>query len=558
MKYLSLTVAASALLLAPATAHAQLFGGFDNSTVLGGLTGAGIGGAIGSNLAGSGNRDEGTAIGAALGGLAGAAYGNSRSNYYGNPYAGSFNPGFSGNSLLGTAIGAGIGGAIGSNLAGSGVRQEGTAIGAVLGGLAGNALTSRSRYGNSGFGGNAGFGAPAFGAPGFGAPAFGGGFVPPSYGPAFPPVGLPPVGLPPIGLPPMPAPQFGATLPPIPMGGTSLIPGGFVEAGTFANTTTILPPAMPAPIPTFVSAPAPAPVFQPLSNAFTGVTVAASNVTLAGPSYSAPTYSNSTRYGDSIGSTVTQDYVGSTGVVYQPKPLVLRGMSAPKRQVVVIERDHYTSSPSVVSTHSHNHGYTSAPVKSGPSITADTVNINYGNNSQVGTTSSNNGSTVGTGHGHGYTTPSYVAPTYVAPTVSHSERYSAPVAPVLRGSVNTGSYSVGSASVLGGYESSSVIAPASAGAGGSYYVGSGQTFLAPGAAEIAADCATSTFGCAGSASNSQSYNWNTAPASNTSYGTSYNHGYSHKAKSGGYSYCDSDNIYNDDGALLVGGSPVCR
>lgn len=142
MKILTLGAATLALLALPLTANAQLFGGFDNNTLLGGAVGAGLGGAIGSNLAGAGVRNEGTAIGAALGGLAGAAYGNSRSNFGGNPYAGTFNPGFNGGNLVGTGIGAGLGGVIGSNLAGSGQRQEGTAIGAVLGGLAGYGIAN--------------------------------------------------------------------------------------------------------------------------------------------------------------------------------------------------------------------------------------------------------------------------------------------------------------------------------------------------------------------------------------------------------------------------------
>lgn len=618
MKFLSLTAAAAALLLAPTTAHAQLFGGFDNSSVLGGLAGAGIGGAIGSNLAGSGNRDEGTAIGAALGGLAGVAYGNRNSRYGGNPYAGSFNPGFSGNSLLGTALGAGIGGAIGSNLAGSGVRQEGTAIGAVLGGLAGNAISSRSRYGNQGFGGNSfsggGFGgtsrygsnAPVMG--GFGAPAFGGGFAPASYGPGF---GAPGFGAPSFGPAPfvpgpfIPAPQFGATLPPFPTGGTSFVPGGFVNAGTFAT-------AVPAPQPTF--RPAPMPVYQPLSTAFSGVTYAAPNVSLAGPSLRSTTYGNSNRYGDSIGSTTTQNYSGSTRI---NAPLILRGPSAPRSQMVVIERDHYSPRVSNVSSHSHTSGYTSAgqsyggehnhggimaprgssaPVSSGQSIHAETVNINYGNNSQVGTTSSNNGSTVGAGHSHSgqvsqssYTAPTYSAPTYSAPSSS----YTAPSGPIdfgdgigdgtwgsNGGSVNTGSYSVGSTSVLGGYQGYSNAAPvytssssryssgetyaptvtpsSSAGEGGQYMITSGQSYQAPSAAEFAANCAAGSAGCG--SSNGSSYDWNTAspaPAYGTSYG-SQSSSYGHGTDTGSYSYCGSNKTYNKDGGLVLGGSPVCR
>ena len=151
MKLLMTGAAIAALSFAPSVANAQLFGGFDNNTLLAGTAGAALGGVIGSNLAPNGLGDEYTAIGATLGGLAGAAYGNSRSRYGNNPYAGSFNPGFNGSNLAGTVIGAGLGGAIGSNLAGSGVRQEGTAIGAALGGLAGYALAngrSNARYGS--------------------------------------------------------------------------------------------------------------------------------------------------------------------------------------------------------------------------------------------------------------------------------------------------------------------------------------------------------------------------------------------------------------------------
>ena len=96
MKYLLTTVAVATMAFMPATAQAQLFGGLDNGTLLGGAAGAGLGGVIGSNLAGSGVQDEGTAIGAVLGGLAGASFANSRSNFGGNPFAGQFNPGFNG------------------------------------------------------------------------------------------------------------------------------------------------------------------------------------------------------------------------------------------------------------------------------------------------------------------------------------------------------------------------------------------------------------------------------------------------------------------------------
>ncbi len=148
MKLLLSTAAIAAMVFVPASASAQ-FLGLDTNTVFSGTAGAGLGGVIGHQIAGSGNRTEGAAIGALVGGLAGSAYGNSQSSYGGNPYAGQFNPGFNGGNLAGTAVGAGLGGVLGSNLAGSGQREEGTAIGAVLGGAAGYALAngrSNSRY----------------------------------------------------------------------------------------------------------------------------------------------------------------------------------------------------------------------------------------------------------------------------------------------------------------------------------------------------------------------------------------------------------------------------
>ncbi|MEP6342804.1 MAG: glycine zipper domain-containing protein [Maricaulaceae bacterium] len=146
MKYFKTTVAALTLTLAlSTTANAQLFGGFDNNTVLAGGAGAGLGAVIGRQIAPRGNRTEGAAIGALVGGLGGAAYGNQKSRYGGNPYAGQFNPGFNGRNLIGTGAGAALGGVIGSNIAGRGQRQEGTAIGAVLGGAAGYALANRGQ-----------------------------------------------------------------------------------------------------------------------------------------------------------------------------------------------------------------------------------------------------------------------------------------------------------------------------------------------------------------------------------------------------------------------------
>ena len=264
MKFLMTTVAVAAMAFVPATAQAQLFGGLDNGTLLGGTVGAGIGGAIGSNLAGSGVRDEGTAIGAVIGGLAGAAYANSRSSYYGNPYAGQFNPGFSGNNLLGAGIGAGIGGAIGSNLAGSGVRQEGTAIGALLGGAAGYALSNRSsRYG--GVGPQGGFGPGAIPGGGYAGGFNGGGFGP--SGPGF--VGGPGFG--PVG-PGFGAPGFGAPV----FNGPQFLPSGQFISGPIMPVTRFV---QPAPRPVILSQPRT--VFTaPVS---TGVTYAAPTVRLAGP-----------------------------------------------------------------------------------------------------------------------------------------------------------------------------------------------------------------------------------------------------------------------------------
>lgn len=73
--YLFGTAAAVALLATPAIANAQI--NFDNRNDYY-ATGAGavLGGVIGSNLAGSGVQDEGTAIGAVVGGVLGNAIGN--------------------------------------------------------------------------------------------------------------------------------------------------------------------------------------------------------------------------------------------------------------------------------------------------------------------------------------------------------------------------------------------------------------------------------------------------------------------------------------------------
>ena len=272
MKILMTTVAVAAMAFVPATAQAQLFGGFDNGTLLGGAAGAGLGGVIGSNLAGSGRGDEGTAIGAVVGGLAGASFANQQSNFAGNPFAGQFNPGFTGRNLIGTGIGAGIGGAIGSNLAGSGVRQEGTAIGAVLGGAAGYALANRgssfanqgsSRYGGVGpqgiIGSQGGFGPQG---------GFGGGFVPPTSGfvggPGFMAAGF--------GAPAFGAPGFGAPV----FSGPQFVPSGQFISGPVLPVTRFVQPA-----PRRVILSQPRTVFTaPVS---TGITHSAPNVRLAGP-----------------------------------------------------------------------------------------------------------------------------------------------------------------------------------------------------------------------------------------------------------------------------------
>ena len=246
MKHLFGGAAALALLAFPVSAQAQLFGNLDNSTLLGGTAGAGLGAVLGSQIAPSGNRTEGAAIGALAGGLLGASYGNSRSTYYGNPYAGQFNPGFNGRNLLGAGIGAGIGGALGSNLAGSGQRQEGTAIGAVLGGLAGYSLANRgqgSRYDG----------------PAYGGPAYGGGYVGGGYGPGYAPgfgPGLNGYGAPGV----VPVGGFGpSVVPPAPVfttpgySGPSFVPSGQFISGPVVPVTTYSQPqtvitAAPAPI----------------------------------------------------------------------------------------------------------------------------------------------------------------------------------------------------------------------------------------------------------------------------------------------------------------------
>lgn len=126
MKFFTTATAIAALLCVPATAHAQ----FDGRTLVGGAIGAGIGGVIGSNLAGGGVQDEGTAIGAVLGGLAGASIANrTRSNYgnyyggghgygHGNAYGGGY--GYAGRSRYGSGYSYGSGHSYGGGHSGHG------------------------------------------------------------------------------------------------------------------------------------------------------------------------------------------------------------------------------------------------------------------------------------------------------------------------------------------------------------------------------------------------------------------------------------------------------
>lgn len=170
---LSMTALAAAMMM-PTAASAQMFGGnnFNSNTLIGAVAG----GALGSNLAGSGVQQEGTAIGAVLGGLAANAYTNRGSSRYGGGYPAYGRTNNSG--LMGAGIGALAGGVLGSNLAGSGVQQEGTAIGAVVGGLVGYGLTNRSNgYNNYGGSSRYGYTPPSYG-------TFGGNIVAPPPMPA--------------------------------------------------------------------------------------------------------------------------------------------------------------------------------------------------------------------------------------------------------------------------------------------------------------------------------------------------------------------------------------
>ena len=159
MKVLLTTAAVAAMALIPAAASAQ-FATHNTNTVFGGTVGAGLGGIVGSRVAGSGNRTEGAIIGAAVGGLAGSALANGRSaSRYGSTASG-----------FGAPVGGGFvpAGGFGAPVGGGFVSSGG--FGAPAGGfVSGPGVVGAP----AGFGGAPGFGAPAFGAPvgGFGAPA---------------------------------------------------------------------------------------------------------------------------------------------------------------------------------------------------------------------------------------------------------------------------------------------------------------------------------------------------------------------------------------------------
>lgn len=123
--------------------------GFNTRNLVGAGIGAGLGGVIGSNLAGPGQRQEGTAIGAVLGGVAGYALSNRGSSRYGNY-------GQQGGYLSGPA---------GNGYVGGGLPYGGYSYG-------GQEFSIRSAFISS----------PAFGAPGF--PA-----APIMHGPQFVPSG---------------------------------------------------------------------------------------------------------------------------------------------------------------------------------------------------------------------------------------------------------------------------------------------------------------------------------------------------------------------------------
>ena len=167
--------------------------GFNGRNLTGAGIGAGLGGIIGSNLAGSGVRQEGTALGAVLGGAAGFALANRGSSRYGGLQGGGFSGGFNGG--------------------GFGPAGPGS-------------------VGGPGFASGPAFGAPSFGAPGFG--PTGPGFV---GGPAF--GGAPGFGGP--GLPLAPV-----------LSGPQFVPSGQFISGPIMPVTRFV---QPAPRPVILSQP---------------------------------------------------------------------------------------------------------------------------------------------------------------------------------------------------------------------------------------------------------------------------------------------------------------
>ena len=188
--------------------------GFNGRNLAGAGIGAGLGGIIGSNLAGSGVRQEGTALGAVLGGAAGFALANRGSSRYGGLQDGGFSGGFNGGGF----------------------------------GPAGPGFASGPAFGAPGFG------APTFGAPGFG--PTGPGFV---GGPAF--GGAPGFGGP--GLPLAPV-----------LSGPQFVPSGQFITGPIMPVTRFV---QPAPRPVILSQPRTvftAPVSQGITYAASNVRLA--------------------------------------------------------------------------------------------------------------------------------------------------------------------------------------------------------------------------------------------------------------------------------------------
>jgi hypothetical protein len=104
---IGLTAATAAL--AAGAAQAQSYGGYNNGayydpcardktsrSVVGGLLGAGIGAALGNNIAAGGHRGDGSVLGGVVGGVAGAAIGNNSAacSSGSQPYANNYNSGY--------------------------------------------------------------------------------------------------------------------------------------------------------------------------------------------------------------------------------------------------------------------------------------------------------------------------------------------------------------------------------------------------------------------------------------------------------------------------------